>query len=1789
MNEDEAMLYRAVLLCVALGASVASQETWGAAHGCAQGSCYPVTGDLLVGRADKISASSTCGLVSRQRYCIVSHLQEQEKCFHCDSRRPYQPGRNPNSHRIENVVTSFAPSRRMTWWQAENGVEKVTIQLDLEAEFHFTHLIMTFKTFRPAAMLVERSSNFGRSWKPYRYFAYDCDAAFPGIATRTLQRVDDVVCESRYSDIEPSTEGEVIFKVLDPAIKITDPYSHTIQDLLKITNLRINLTRLHTLGDNLLDPRSEIKQKYYYSLYELVVRGSCFCYGHASECAPIAPSQRSHDGMVHGRCVCKHRTRGLNCEQCEDFYADSPWRPAEGRQSHECKKCNCNSHSDKCHFDVAVYKASGNVSGGVCEDCRHNTMGRNCELCNTFFYRDPRRDAGDADACLPCDCEPDGTLNGGLCDGHTDAALGLRAGHCRCKPNAEGPRCDRCKAGFFGLNGDDPLGCRPCQCNPLGTLPGRAACDATTGDCFCKRLVTGRRCDQCLPGHWGLGHNLSGCRVCECDDGGAIDNKCSMSTGQCRCRSHMTGRTCGQVEPGYFVAALDYHTYEAEEATRSPGVTAVVREPPRERAAASWTGRGMCRVPEGGRLDFSVSVPFSMEYDLVLRYEPQLPEEWEEVVVTVERPGAIAASSTCGNTIPSDDLVSVTLPPGSRYVVVPQPVCLEKGLRYGVRVDFKSYRSGGSVANAHVLVDSLVLLPRHSSLEMFIAGDPASTARRTSFERYRCGDAGRAVSKAPVTDVCAGLLRSVSALVHNGSLPCQCNTQGSSSTECNPVGGQCRCKPNVAGRRCDQCVPGTFGFGPSGCRECHCDQRGSTSAICDAVSGQCACRPGAFGRQCDRCEAGHWGFPECRACRCHGHSDECNPRTGACLSCRGHTAGDSCDRCASGYYGSPGSGEQCRPCQCPEGPGTGRHFASGCSHDPRSRAVACACLPGFTGARCDQCAPGHYGDLRVAGGRCQPCQCNGNIDPTDAASCDGRTGRCLRCLRDTEGSSCQNCRTGYYGNATSQRRCQKCTCVTAGTERSSCGLTDGACACDARSGQCRCLPNVQGLACDRCAPNHWGLSQGAGCRPCGCDPAHSAGPSCSEFNGQCHCLAGFGGLTCNECQENHWGEPRVKCSACDCEASGVLTRQCERATGQCACRPGVAGRRCDRCARGFSGAFPACEPCHQPCFPDWEAAISELGRRAGSLSERATRLLTGGADAGPYARRMAEVEETLAGVRELLAARNASAAAVERLSGLIDDVGRQVEAMTGRLAQLEAAIGGAAKQNGDANVLLSELEGDAREASTRAGELGHQIDTIKHSNFRGAYGSVKDSYQQSREAERKASAAATSPAGPVARSEATRQRAEKFMAAKRAELEQRLEANADALQELGWEARQLELNELNEKVCGVTRDVPCAESACGGVGCRDEDGRPHCGGMNCGGVATVASNALERSTIADREMQKALGDLDKLHQQVMDVKSKAGKAKEEAQGTLQRANGTRAQVEGAVQGLRELIKQIKEFLTEEGASPDSIELVAERVLRLGVPASPQQIGRLADEIKERVSSLANVDAILARTAGSINEAERLLQDAKRAKARAENAKSAAETVRKALAGAREAQAGAEVAIQQARADLHDTQDTLASTESETAAAGQRLQDATARLLGLERDVDALKMKTAANSLAAGKADKAAGMAKQRADEAKQMHDGELRDRFRALQDLFGKKGRGAEEARRRVEQLREQARAVLAGAQARLARLAELEVAYDGNAVELERKAHRLRGLEDKLRGIVYAINKQINVYNTCQ
>ncbi|XP_048195748.1 laminin subunit beta-1 isoform X1 [Perognathus longimembris pacificus] len=1770
------------------GARVRAQEP-DFSYGCAEGSCYPATGDLLIGRSQKLSVTSTCGLHQPEPYCIVSHLQEDKKCFICNSQDPYHETLNPDSHLIENVVTTFAPNRLKIWWQSENGVENVTIQLDLEAEFHFTHLIMTFKTFRPAAMLIERSSDFGKTWGVYRYFAYDCESSFPGISTGPMKKVDDIICDSRYSDIEPSTEGEVIFRALDPAFKIEDPYSPRIQNLLKITNLRIKFVKLHTLGDNLLDSRMEIREKYYYAVYDMVVRGNCFCYGHASECAPVHGFDEEVEGMVHGHCMCRHNTKGLNCEQCMDFYHDLPWRPAEGRNSNACKKCNCNEHSSSCHFDMAVFLATGNVSGGVCDDCQHNTMGRNCEQCKPFYYQHPERDIRDPNLCEKCSCDPAGSQNEGICDGYTDFSSGLIAGQCRCKLYVEGERCDVCKEGFYDLSAEDPFGCKSCACNPLGTIPGGNPCDSETGYCYCKRLVMGQRCDQCLPQHWGLSNDLDGCRPCDCDLGGALNNSCSPESGQCSCRPHMIGRQCNEVESGYYFTTLDHYLYEAEEAHLGPGVSVVQRQYIQNRIP-SWTGAGFVRVPEGAYLEFFIdNIPYSMEYDILIRYEPQLPDQWEKAVITVQRPGKIPTSSRCGNTVPDDDNQVVSLSPGSRYVVLPRPVCFEKGVNYTVRLELPQYTSSDSdVESPYTLIDSLVLMPYCKSLDIFTTGGSGdgevTNSAWETFQRYRCLENSRSVVKTPMTDVCRNIIFSISALLHQMALACECDPQGSLSSVCDPNGGQCQCRPNVVGRTCDRCAPGTFGFGPNGCKACDCDPQGSVNAFCDAVTGQCQCFHGVYGRQCDRCLPGYWGFPSCQPCQCNGHADDCDSVTGECVNCQDYTTGHNCERCFAGYYGNPiiGSGDHCRPCPCPDGPESGRQFASSCYQDPVTLQLACVCEPGYIGSRCEDCASGFFGNPSDIGGSCQPCQCHHNIDTTDPEACDKETGRCLKCLYHTEGDHCQLCRHGYYGDALRQD-CRKCVCNYLGTMQEHCNGSD--CQCDKANGQCLCLPNVIGQNCDRCTPNTWKLASGKGCEPCDCHAAHSFGPSCNEFSGQCQCMPGFGGRTCSECQELFWGDPDVECRACDCDPRGIETPQCDQSTGQCVCVEGVEGPRCDKCTRGYSGVFPDCTPCHQ-CFALWDVIIAELANRTHRFLERAKALKISGV-IGPYRETMDSIEKKVNEIKDILA-QSPAAEPLKNIGHLFEEAEKLTKDVTEKMSQVEVKLADTASQNNSTAGELDLLQAEAKSLEKTVSELSEQLEFIKNSDIRGALDSITKYFQMSLEAEERVNASTTDPNSTVNQSAAMRDRVEDLLMKRESQFKEKQEEQTSLLDELSGKLESLDFSSIAEMTCGTPPGADCSQSECGGPNCRTDEGQKKCGGPGCGGLVTVAHNAWQKAMDFDQDVLSALAEVEQLSKMVSEAKLRADEAKQNAQDVLLKTNTTKEKIDKSNKDLRNLIKQIRDFLTEDGADLDSIEAVANEVLKMEMPSTPEQLQSLTEDIRERVESLSQVEVILQQSAADIARAETLLEEAKRASKSATDVKVTADMVKEALEEAEKAQVAAEKAIKQADEDIQGTQTLLTSIESETVASEETLLNASQRISELERNVEELKRKATQNSGEAEYIEKVVYTVKQNADDVKKTLDGELDEKYKKVESLIAKKTEESADARRKAEMLQNEAKTLLAQANSKLQLLKDLERKYEDNQKYLEDKAQELVRLEGEVRSLLQDISKKVAIYSTC-
>lgn len=67
--------------------------------------------------------------------------------------------------------------------------------------------------------------------------------------------------------------------------------------------------------------------------------------------------------------------------------------------------------------------------------------------------------------------------------------------------------------------------------------------------------------------------------------------------------------------------------------------------------------------------------------------------------------------------------------------------------------------------------------------------------------------------------------------------------------------------------------------------------------------------------------------------------------------------------------------------------------------------MRCACKPGYTGAQCERCAPGYFGNPQKFGGSCQPCNCNSN---GQFGTCDPLTGDCVS-QEPKDGSPAEEC------------------------------------------------------------------------------------------------------------------------------------------------------------------------------------------------------------------------------------------------------------------------------------------------------------------------------------------------------------------------------------------------------------------------------------------------------------------------------------------------------------------------------------------------------------------------------------------------------------------------------------------------------------------------------------------------------------------------------------------------------------------------------------------------------------
>ncbi|NWX14011.1 LAMB1 protein, partial [Aegotheles bennettii] len=412
------------------------------------------------------------------------------------------------------------------------------------------------------------------------------------------------------------------------------------------------------------------------------------------------------------------------------------------------------------------------------------------------------------------------------------------------------------------------------------------------------------------------------------------------------------------------------------------------------------------------------------------------------------------------------------------------------------------------------------------------------------------------------------------------------------------------------------------------------------------------------------------------------------------------------------------------------------------------------------------------------------------------------------------------------------------------------------------------------------------------------------------------------------------------------------------------------------------------------------------------------------------------------------------------------------------------------------------------------------------------------------------------------------------------------------------------------QICGVPGDQSC--EPCGGALCRDSAGTRHCGGTGCTGALPISAQALSSARNTSQQLEVALGQLGVVAQKTQEVQELARGARSQAEEALGRSQAARSRAEKATAQLRDFIRRIKAFLAEEGADLGSIELVARQVLNISLPSSPGRIQELLQEMRESISQLEGVDAVLNNTAQGLAKARELLAQGQDARQVAGDVpgwagsgvpsgsagrgwscpcgcRERAEGVRDELVGTQRALEVARAQATAAGSALRNAKDAIRVAESRAKEAERRLQALEGKELRAQRRLQELAQRVAALQERGRDARRRAQQAKDRAQRATTASGILSQDLVQVTQRYVVLKTRVSGlagvsgGALRRVTQLTAEARDLLDKANSSKRKLEELEQHFGANERAMAVKATRLQALEQRVWGLLEEIRERAN------
>uniref|UniRef100_A0A672NID3 Laminin, alpha 2 n=1 Tax=Sinocyclocheilus grahami TaxID=75366 RepID=A0A672NID3_SINGR len=788
--------------------------------------------------------------------------------------------------------------------------------------------------------------------------------------------------------------------------------------------------------------------------------------------------------------------------------------------------------------------------------------------------------------CQPCMCNGNLDLTAELsCDPVTGACL-------RCREGYGGPDCERCADEYFG----DALiakNCRACQCHTNGSFS--EVCHQETGQCQCRQHVVGRQCDECMPNCW-WDSEAQLCRPCQCSARGSVSQRCD-SEGRCICRAGYVGRRCDLMRPPH-----------SRRETRRP-----VQQVPIQHIQR-WESRGGC--PRGAY-----------------------------------RPGT-----------------------GSGLHMQGAQGCVPCHCNSFGSKSFDCDESGQCRCQPGVTGQKCDrCAPGHFSFQ-----EGGCTPCQCAHVGNNCdANTGQCICPPNTVgercDKCAP--NHWGHDISSGCKSCGCNALGSVAQQCNVNTGCCMCREQFRGEKCDECKLGYRDF-PQ-CISCQCSAAGSSLDTCDAESGlcacadrsgQCSCKANVEGVKCDRCKVGSFSLSHrnplgCSQCYCFGLSSSCTEATGLIRmrltlvpeqtvlplvdksSHQEITVGVSFQHpdiianadVVQQHLSEPYYWRLPKQFKRSMITAYGGKLKYAIYYEARDETGRTSYEPQVIikgGPNKDKVMVRHMPALQIG----QLTRHEIDITEHEWKHKDDRPmsredfmdvlfhveyilikashGSVMRHSRISEitlevaevgtpskdseiahqiekcdcplgyaGLSCEECAAGFYrlsvhaGGAASRAgfgTCVRCQCN---------GHSDS---CDPETAVCQnCQHNTVGDKCERCAAGFYGVVRGFtdDCKPCACpllNPENKYNKyvththththfSCTEGFSDHRCTScpeGYEGKHCERCAPGFHGNPSVlggRCEECKCDAYGAFPTVCDPRSGQCRCRPGASGLKCDQC------------------------------------------------------------------------------------------------------------------------------------------------------------------------------------------------------------------------------------------------------------------------------------------------------------------------------------------------------------------------------------------------------------------------------------------------------------------------------------------------------------------------------------------------------------------------------------------------------------------------------------------------